>query len=298
MSTSATNKLLIFNSILLVIILTVLLMVNFGKLKKLVKNSDDLYESSYDNYPDIRYFPKQDSLEVDMSGLESDTISLPDEIIETVTTELSAFNWNDEFQTEDLFNISHETVFAKQFSPDTKASGILVVVTFSNYDGNHSHVARGRISLFEFQKQNKEWKLTRKYLAFGNGTENGMEPLWCKLVPIGNNNRYAVIVQTDYSGNGGHELETQSVYSEVGCSFEPVFDFTNYEHYEDYPKDIDYTEGNSNMRFLKSNKSWFNIETKSEDTEWNDITPGAVKRYVFNGKEYVLDSKNIKQTLK
>ncbi len=286
MSISSTNKLLIINSILLVIILTVLLTVNFSKLKKFVKNSDDLYESSYDNYPNIRYFPKQDSLEVDLDGLVNDTIPLPDEMIETITTELGAFNWNDEFQTEDLFNIYHETVFVKQFSMDTKALKGFVVITFSNHGGNHSHVARGKISLFEFQKQNNVWKLTRKYLAFGYGTENGMEPLWCKMVNIGNN-KYAMIVQTNYSGNGGHEIETQSVYSEVGCSFELVFDFRNYEHYEDYPQDIDYTEGHSNMRFLKSNKSWYDIETKAEDTEWNDITPGAVKRYVFNGTEYV-----------
>jgi len=282
-----SNKLLILNSILLVIILTILLMVNFNKLKKLVRNSDDLHESSYDNYPDIRYYPKQDSLDVDLSGLEIDTIPLPEEITETISAELEAYNWNDEFQTEDLYNIYHETVLASQVPQDTKASPGFVVITFSNHGGNHFHVARGRISLFEFQKQNHDWKLTRKYLAFGNGTENGIEPLWCKLVRIGSNNKYALIVQTNYSGNGGHEIETQSIYSEVGCSFELVFDFTNYEHYEDYPKDIEYTEGNSNMRFLKSNKSWFDIETKAEGTEWNDITLGAVKRYVFNGKEYV-----------
>jgi hypothetical protein len=286
MSTSPTNKLLIINSILLVMILAVLIMVNFSKLKKLVKNQDYNYETSYEDYPDIRYFPKQDSLEVDLSGLESDTIPLPEEIVETISGELEAFNWNDKFQTEDLYNIYHETVFAKQFSLGTKASNGFIIITFSNHGDNHSHVARGRISLFEFQKQNEEWKLTRKYLAFGYGTENGMEPLWCKMVSIGKN-KYALIVQTNYSGNGGHEIETQSVYAEVGCSFELVFDFRNYEHYEDYPKDIEYTEGYSNMRFLKSNKSWFDIETKSEDTEWNNITLGAVKRYVFNGKEYV-----------
>jgi hypothetical protein len=297
MSNSSTNKLLIINSILLVFILAVLLTVNFSKLKKLVKNSDDLYESSYEDYPDIRYFPKQDSLEVDMSGLESDTIPLSDGIIGTITNELEAFNWNDEFQTENLYTIYHESVFAKQFSLYPKAAKGFVVVTFSNHNGNHSHVARGKISLFEFQKQNKEWKLTRKYLAFGYGTEYGMEPLWCKIVRIGNN-KYALIVQTNYSGNGGHEIKTQSIYSEVGCSFELVFGFTNYEHYEDYPQDIEYTEGYSNMRFLKSNKTWFDIETKAEETEWNDITLGAVKRYVFNGKEYVLASDNTKQTLK
>ena len=125
-----------------------------------------------------------------------------------------------------------------------------------------------------------------------------MEPLWCKIVRIGTNNKYALIVQTNYSGNGGHELETQSVYSEVGCSFELVFDFTNYEHYEDYPKDFEYTEGYSNMRIVKSNKAWFDIETRCEGTEMNDNTPGTVKRFVFNGKEYVFTSKNIKQTLK
>jgi hypothetical protein len=41
------------------------------------------------------------------------------------------------------------------------------------------------------------------------------------------------------------------------------------------------------MRFLKSNKAWFDIETKSDETKWNDKTPGAVKRFEFNGEEYV-----------
>jgi hypothetical protein len=296
MNTPSTNKILILNTVLLILILAVLLIINFNKLKnKLLNISGDFFETTINDYPDIRFFPKQDSLEVDMSCLKSDANPLPDEIVEIITTELNTFNWNDAFQTEDLYNIYHETIFTKQLSLDPKASKVFVVITFSNHGGNHSHVARGRISLFEFQKQNNDWKMTRKYLAFGDGTENGMKPLWCKMVRIGSNNKYAVIVQTNYSGNGGHEIETQSIYSEVGCSFELVFDFRNFEHYEDYPKDIEYTEGYSNMRFLKSNKTWFDIETKSEDTEWNDITLGAVKRYVFNEKEYVLTTKIIKK---
>ena len=292
MSTTKTTKLLIFNSLLIIIVLAILLIVNFDKLKhKLSKHSDALYEANDKNYPDIRYFPKQDSLKVDYFDLKNDTVPLPIEIVKIIATELKAYNWNDEFQTKELYNLCHETVFAKQLSLDMKDSRGFIVITFSNYNGNHSNVARGMLSLFEFQKQDKIWQLTRKYLAFGIGTENGMEPLWCKIVRIGNN-KYAILVQTNYSGNGGHEVETQSVYAEVGCSFELVFDFTNYEHYEDYPKDIEYNEGYSDMRFLKSDKLWFDIETKSEDTEWNDKTPGAVNRFVFNGKEYVLTSEN------
>jgi hypothetical protein len=287
MSTPSTNKLLILNSILLVFILVVLIIVNFSKIKRLIKNQEDNYETSYDDYPDIKYYSMEDSLKVDFESLKNDTIPLPDKIIETMTTELKAYNWNDEFQTENIYNLVHETVFAKQFTLDPKAKKKMIVITFSNYSGNHSHVARGLTSLFEFQKQNQTWQLTRKYLAFGIGTENGMEPLWCKLVRIGNNNKYALIIQTNYSGNGGHEIETQAVYSEVGCSFELVFDFTNYEHYEDYPKDFNYTEGYQNMRILKSDKAWFDIETKKEDDGWNDKTPGAIKRFLFNGKEYV-----------
>jgi hypothetical protein len=293
MSTPSTNKLLILNSIILVLILAVLLTVNFSKLKKLVKNQDNSYESSYEDYPDIRYYSMEDSLKVDFEGLENDTIPLTDKIIETMTTELKAYNWNDEFQTEELYNLHHETVFGKQFALDNKPSRRLVVITFSNHGGNISHAARGMLSLFEFQKQHQHWQLTRKYIAFGYGTEYGMEPLWCKLMRIGNNNKYALIVQTDYSGTGGHDIETQAVYSEVGCSFELVFDFTNYEHYEDYPKDFKYTEGYQDMRFLKSDQVWFDIETKSEDTEWNDKSSGAIKRFVFNGKEYVKANESI-----
>jgi len=252
-----------------------------------IKNSDNIYEPTNVDYPDLKYYPKQDSLKVDFRNLNNDTILLPNKIIKTVTGELNSFNWNDQFQTEKLFSLFHEIVFAKQFAFDTKASKRLIIITFSNHGGNHYHAARGLISLFEFQKQHQIWLLTKKYLAFGYGTEYGLEPLWCKLIQIGNNNKYAVIVQTNYSGNGGHELQNQAVYSEVGCSFELVFDFNNYEHYEDYPKEIEYTEGYSNIRFRKSNKSWFDIETKREETYWNDKTPDAVKRFIFNGKEYV-----------
>lgn len=297
MSTHGTNKLLIFNSVLLILILAVLLIVNFNKLKdKFVENLEIIEEIDNIDYPDIRYFPKQDSLEVDFSGLKNDSISLPNEIIKTITTELNAFNWNDEFQTEELYNLVHETIFAKQYAVNTKPSKGMIVITFSNHGDNHSHVARGILSLFEFQKLNNDWQLTQKYIAFGIGTEYGLEPIWCKLVHIGSNNKYAVIVQTNYSGNGGHEIEIQSIYSEVGCSFELVFDFRNYEHYEDYPKYFEYTEGYSNMRIVKSDKAWFNIDTKSEDAEWNGKTHGAVKRYVFNGKEYVLISGNINKS--
>jgi hypothetical protein len=294
MLTPATNKLLIINSFLLVLILTLLLVLNFSKLKdKFVKDTDDIYESNILDYPDIRYYPEQDSLEADFTCLKNDTISLPDEIIETITAELNTFNWNDEFQTENLYNLFHETVFARQFSLDPKSYKRFIVITFSNHGGNHYHAARGVISMFEFQKEHQSWILTKKYISFGYGTEYGLEPLWCKLVQIGGNYKYAVIVQTDYSGNGGHELQSQAVYSEVGCSFELVFEFINYEHYEDYPKDIEYTEGYSNMRILKSDKAWYDIETKSEETKWNDKTPGAVKRLVFNGEEYVETNRNI-----
>ena len=287
MSTPSTNKLLILNSILLAVILAVLVILNFDNLiKKPGHNPNENYETDNEGNTELKYYPKQVTLKVDFEDLKNDTIQLPDEIIEKITTELKAFNWNDKFQTEELSDLDHETVFAKQFSLDPKASKKMIVIIFSNYSGNHYHVARGMISLFEFYKKLQTWQLTRKYLAFGIGTENGMEPLWCKLVRIGKNNKYAVIVQTNYSGNSGHEMETQSVYSEVGCSFEPVFEFTNYEHYEDYPIYSEYTEGYSNMRIVKSDKVWFDIETKREDTQWNDKTLGVVKRFVFNGKKY------------
>jgi len=288
MTKPSTNKLLIFNTILLLIILTVLVILNFDRLKnKLAENQDYTDEPVSEDYPEERFYPKQDSIKVDFDDLKNDTIPLPDEILKTIATELESYNWNNEFQEEDLNNIYHETIFAKQFPSEKALLQKLIVVIFSNYSGNHYHAAAGRISLFEFQIENQNWQLTRKYMAFGFGTEYGYEPLWCKLVNIGSNNKYALIVQTNYSGNGGHEAEYQSVYAEVGCSFELVFDFTNYEHYEDYPKDFEYTEGYQNMQIMESDKTWFDIETISEDNEWNDKTQGAVKRFVFNGEEYV-----------
>jgi hypothetical protein len=288
MKTPSTNKLLIFNSILLIIILAVLVFMKFEKLEnELEENQDYTEEPVSEDYPEERFYPKQDLLNADFDDLKNDTIPLPDEILKVIATQLESYNWNNEFQEEDLFNIYHGTVFAKQFPSDKKLPNKLIVITFSNHGGNLSHAARGLLSLFEFQQENQNWQLTRKYFAFGYGTEYGYEPLWCKLVHIGSNNKYALIVQTNYSGNGGHEIETQSVYTEVGCSFELVFDFTNYEHYEDYPTDIEYTEGYSNMRIMESDKEWFDIETQSEGSEWNDNAPGKPQRFVFNGEEYV-----------
>jgi hypothetical protein len=284
----STNKLIIFISILLVLVLAVLVIIHYDvQIKKFFLKRTDLNDASTENDTVVKHFVKQDTLKVDIDGLKNDTIQLPEEIIKIITSELNGFNWNEEFQEEDLYTLFHETIFAKQFPAGHSSLAKLIVVTFSNNVGNLDHAARGRISLFEFQKENQSWLMIRKQIAFGYGTEYGLEPLWCKLVRIGSNNKYALIAQTDYSGNGGHDMQTQAVYTWIGTSFKLVFDFTNYEYYFDYPKDIEYTEGYSQMRILKSNKTWFAIETKSEENKWNDKTPGAVKRYVFNGKVYV-----------
>ena len=134
--------------------------------------------------------------------------------------------------------------------------------------------------------------MTRNFLAFGNGNEYGLEPLGYDLVRIGKNNKYALIVHTSYSGNGGHEKKSQLVYSVIDQELKLVFDFTAYEYYFDYPQDIEYTDGYSSMRILESDKAFFDIETKSEETKWYDKTPGAVIHFVFNGEDYVESDKN------
>lgn len=288
MSTPSNIKLVILISILLLLILGVIVILNHNALLNTVgPNPSEIYKSANEYDTIEKRFVKQDTIKVDLVGLKNDTIPLPDEISKMIASELKEFNWNEEFQEEDLYSVYHETIFAQEFPFSNNPLKKMIVITFSNNVGNLYHAARGRISLFEFQKGNQSWQLNRKCLAFGYGTEYGLEPLWCKLVNIGSNNKYAIIVQTDYSGNGGHDMQTQEVYTWIDNSLKLVFDFTNYEYYFDYPKDIEYTDGYSNMRFLISNKAWFDIETKAEETEWNDITLGAVKRYVFNGKEYV-----------
>jgi hypothetical protein len=287
------KKILILNSALLIMILGLLIILNWDVLRnKFSHKPTELYESENEDNSDLKFYPKQDSLKADFEGLKNDTIPLPDEITKIIKPELEGFNWNEEFNEEDLNGIFHETIFARQFPSDHSPLKNFVVITFSNHDGNFYHAAAGRISLFEFEKDHRSWHLTRKFLAFGNGNEYGYEPLGCELVQIGNNNKYAVIVHTSYSGQG-HEKETKSVFAEVDESFELVLDFTSYEYYNDYPKDIDYTDGYSQMRILKSNKAWFDIETKSEGTEWGDKTPGAIKHLVFNGEEYVEAKRNL-----
>ncbi len=274
-------------------IFTQLLLLNYNVLiKKFTYNPAELYEPGDDEDTDEKYYHKQVPVKADFEELKNDTIPLPDETIKLITAELGGFNWNEEFQEEDLPEMYHETIFAKQFPSNSAPSRKLIILTFSNNVGNFSHASAGRISLFEFERDNKNWKMTRNFLAFGNGNEYGYEPLGCELIRIGYNNKYAVIVHTSYSGQG-HEKESKAVYSEVDESLELVFDFTSYEYYNSYPEDIEYTDGYSDMRILKSNKAWFDIETKSEDNEWNDKTPGAVKHFVFRGEEYVETKRNI-----
>jgi hypothetical protein len=288
MSITSKNKWLILSSILLVVILAILYFLNFGFLmKRFGLHPINKYKTDNVDDTQVKDYPKQDSLKVDFSGLKNDTIQIPNEIIKTIIPELEGYNWNNEFQTEDLYSLYHQTVFAQPLTWDHSFHKKLIVIIFSNHGGNLYHAARGRVSLFEFQKVEKSWVMHQKYLAFGDGDEYGLEPLDCELVQIGINNKYAVIVHTSYSGNGGHDKQSQSVYMEVNHALALVFDFTNYEHYNDYPEEVEYTEGYSSMRILKSKKDYFDIETKSEETNWNDKTPGAIKHYKFNGKEYV-----------
>jgi len=285
---SKSYKLLILISVALVTAFALLYIFYYDVLtKKTGTGQANIYEPTNQDDTVEKHYTKHDSIKVDLKGLRNDTIQLQEEIIEIIASELNGFNWNEEFQDKDLYGIYHETVFAQPFPSDRANYKKLIVITYSNHVGNLCHAARGRMSLFEFRKEHQNWQMTRKYLAFEYGDEYGLEPVSCELVQIGNHTKYAVIVQTSYSGNGGHEIQTQSVYAEVNNAFELVFDFTSYEYYNEPPEGFEYTEGTSTMRIVKSNKTWFDIETKSEDTEWDDKTPGSVKWFEFNGKEYI-----------
>ena len=183
----------------------------------------------------------------------------PDNVYEIITHELKSFNWKEPFKEEDLYRIHHTTVFAEYFPSNLSSDRKFMVVVFTNHTGNYFHAASGKMSLFEFQDDPDCRTLTRRYLAFGNGNEYGLEPLGCELVQIGRNKKYAMIVHTSYSGQG-HEKETKTVFSDLNNEVKPVFEFTNYEYYNDYPADIEYTEGNTDMLIIQSNKEWFDIE--------------------------------------
>jgi hypothetical protein len=283
----STNKLLIINSILLVAILSMLLILNYNDLiNKIIPNHSDLDEAYYDDEAENKYYEKQDTINVCYNGFEDDTVQLPAEIFKIIKSELGAYNWNEDFQEEDLHSLDHVMLFSKPYPSDDTPFEKLVILIFSNYSGNYSHASAGRISLFEFQQYKEIWHLTDKFLAFGYGDEYGLEPLDCELVQIGSNNKYAVIVPTSYS-NMGHDKESRLVFTEVEHSFRLVFDFTSYEYYTNYLSEMDDAEGYSTMRILKSNKDFFDIETKREENEWSDKRQGALKRYIFDGEGYV-----------
>ncbi len=287
------NKTLILGSILAVIITGLLFIPRSDDRQK-----EDGFDLSGLYVPDSagaderRHYEKQDSLISDFEGLQIDTFPLPDDVIEIITHELKSFNWNESFKEEDINSLYHTTVFATRFPSASSHDKKLIVVAFSNHTGNYFHAASGKLSLFEFQEDPDCRTLTRKYLAFGSGNEYGLEPLGCELVQIGRNKKYALIVHTSYSGQG-HEKETKTVFSDLNNEFKPVFEFTKYEYYNDYPADIEYTEGLSDMRIIINNKEWFDIETKSEGAEWTDKNTGAIKRYDFNGEGYVEANRNI-----
>jgi len=282
-----TNKLLILNSVLLGIILSVLLILNFDVLMlKFGLNTGDPDDDT-EFYDEGGYFPVQDSLKACFEGLRNDDLTVPDEITAIIEAKLNGFNWNNEFQAEDLHSMDHQTIFKQEFPADHGPFRKWIILTFSNFGNNYSHASCGRVSLFEFQKEGENWRLTRNFMAFGNGDEYGFEPNGCEIVRIGRNNKYAAIIHTSYSGQRGHQMEVKSVYMEVDGAFESVFDFTIYETYDEYVPSFEFLEGYSEMRIIESNKAYFDIVTKGEETDWEDITFGAVRHFVFNGEFYV-----------
>jgi hypothetical protein len=287
MTTQTTNKLLILNSILLGTILTFLLILNYDALKnKLGHQKEEAIKPDYEDYNQVKHYPVQDLLQAYFEGFDPDSNQLPREITEIVSVNLKGFNWNNEFQEEDMFDITHQTILTQLFPEDIGPMRKWIIITFSNYGGNYCHAAAGRLSLFEFQQENQNWRMTKKFLAFGYGSDWGFEPGGCELVRIGRNNRYAAVISTSYSGQG-HETESQSVYMEVDGSFNLVFDLTTYETYDGNSMIYhEIAEGYTEMRVIESEKAWFDIATKSEDADWQDKTFGTVRHFVFNGEEY------------
>ena len=84
MQTTFTSKLLIVNSILLVLILLLVVFVNYDDLK--YKLTDEFYSYiSADEYDgELKHYVKQDSVKVDFEGLKNDTIDLPENILKTI----------------------------------------------------------------------------------------------------------------------------------------------------------------------------------------------------------------------
>lgn len=280
-------KILTLCSFLPLIILGSLFIANTDVRRKMDDNElIGLYVPCFEEGDERKYYEKQGSLISDFEGLLIDTIPLPDDVIEIIKHELQSFNWNESFKEEDINSLYHTTVFAEHFPSNLSFDRKFIVVVFSNHTGNYFHAASGKMSLFEFQDDPDCRTITRRYLAFGNGNEYGLEPLGCELVQIGRNKKYALIVHTSYSGQG-HEKETKTVFAETRNEFKTVFEYSNYEYYNDFPADLEYTEGNTNMRIIQSNKEWFDIETKSEGTEWTDKNSGGVKCFIFNFKEYI-----------
>jgi hypothetical protein len=264
-----------------------LVILNFDDLEQLLGLTDKgAVTADVEEYGQERYYPIQDSLYSSFEDLGIDIVELPLEITRIVSTKLRGFNWNNEFQEGELSDVTHNTIFAGQFPPDQGPVRKWVIITFSNCGGNFYHAASGRASLFEFQKTGENWLLTKSFLAFGYGSDWGDEPEGCELVRIGRNNKYAAILHTSYSGNGGHDLETKTVYMEVDGVFEPVFDFTVYESYNGYP-DRYASEGYWEMRIIESHKAYFDIATKNVDADWRDREFGVVSHFVYNGESYV-----------
>lgn len=268
------NSLFFFRSsilkalLLIEVLLLVLFFVNYDRFKDII-----VVQKINDNTISLSENP-------DYSQLQNEDFELPDTIIEIMKMELSDYkNWCEALHMDEIYNLTHETVFAKEISSIGLSEESLVVVVFSNTGGNFCGACCGVISFFEFQIVNEQCQLNRKSLAFYNGSDEGMPPNNISLERIGKS-KYGIIITNYFSGTGGHEYEYTSMHIPFDDSIKTVLEFTSYEYYFDPPADMEYKDGNVIMRVVQSNNEFFDIETESE-------SDSEVKWYKFDGNNYV-----------
>lgn len=230
-----------------------------------------------------KFYPEDDSKVMDFRCVTYYKPKLPIEIHDELILSLLSFNWYVEFKNRNAKNIYNVIIYTGNPVFEEVKQSQFVVVVFTGYAGNNYHSATGRLSLFDFEKIENTWKLSHNHLAFGHGDEYGLEPRNIELAQIGTNNKYALIIHTGYS-NMGHDRETKTVYAQVDSLFLPVFDFTCYEYYFNPPEDFEYDEGRFDMRIINTGKTWFDIETKPEFSEWED---GGLRIFKFDRNKYI-----------
>lgn len=152
-----------------------------------------------------------------------------------------------------------------------------VGIVFSNFKNNDGSYSRGVLSVFEFEDDGS-WHISRKSIAFANGSSGGRIPVFLRVTNISIDN-YGLIVENS-SGTMGEIIQSKSLFAFVNDEFNEVL---NVEHY--YSIEETYT---CTFSFIYGSTSFSDIKVSQHETSSNGYETTTETDYFFDGVEYVV----------